>query len=123
MDGDVTDWLVAQWLGSFTPAWFSLHVANPTRAGDIESEVVGGSYTRLTGGFTAYDARTIWLGTPLLWTGMPAVTPTYVGVWNEQFNGQMLASGSLPQPYPIVASGASFALDAYTFAISVGLAA
>ena len=123
IDGEVTDWLVAQWLAFFTPAWFSLHIANPTRAGDIETEVIGGSYLRMSGGFTPYDARTIWLGTNLAWTGMPAVTVTHVGVWNAQYNGQLLSSGGLPKPYAKVPQGGSFALDAYTYAVSVGLAA
>jgi hypothetical protein len=123
MDGEVTDWLVAQWLKSFTPAWFSLHVANPGRAGDIHTEVIGGSYQRMSGAFTSYDVRTVWLAVKLLWTGMPAVVLTHVGVWDLQFNGHLLASGGLPPPFPSVPQGGSFALDAHTFAVSIGLAA
>jgi hypothetical protein len=120
-NGDISDWLVAKWLTDFTPAWFSLHIANPGRAGDIQTEVVGGSYQRMSGAFTSFDARTIWLATKLLWTGMPACILTYVGCWDNEYNGHLLSSGALPPPFPNVPQGGSFALDAHTFAVSVGL--
>ena len=120
MNGDVTDWLVAQWLNSFTPAWFGLHIANPGRIGDIHTEVVGGSYQRVQGVFGPFDARTVWLSNQLTWTGLPACVVTYIGVWDAQYNGHLLSYGLLPGVHS-VGQGQSLVLDANTYAISVGL--
>lgn len=121
MNGQVTDYVAGNWLKDFTPAWFSLHVADPGRAGNIHSEVVGGSYKRLSGAFTPYDARTIWLNVVLTWTGLPAVLITHVGIWDKSINGHLLSSAQLPPPFPDVKQGGSFSLAAKTYAISIGL--
>lgn len=121
MNGMVTDYVAGLWLKQFTPAWFSLHVADPGRAGDIHSEAVGGSYKRLSGAFTAADARTIWLGVKLTWTGLPALVLTHIGIWDHSVKGKMLSCAQLPPPFPSIKQGGSFSLAAKTYAISIGL--
>jgi hypothetical protein len=123
MNGEVTDYVAGQWLKIFTPAWFSLHTSNPAVDGFAESEVVGGSYARQSGAWTVQSARGIWLATKLVWLGLPATRLTHVGVWNLPYNGQLLSFNELPAPGHDVAQGASFQLDPYTYAISIGIAA
>lgn len=121
MNGQVSDYIAASWLDSFTPAWFALHVADPGRAGDIHTEVVGGSYKRLSALWTVGDTRTIWLNTKLTWTGLPAVVLTHIGVWDKEYNGHLLSSAQLPAPFPNIAQGGAFSLATKTYAISIGL--
>lgn len=121
MNGQVTDYVAGLWLKAFTPAWFSLHVADPGSAGDVHSEMVGGSYKRMSGAFAAVDARTIWLNVQILWSGLPAATLTHVGIWDHEVNGKMLSSAQLPPPFPDIRQGGSFSLAARTYAISIGL--
>ena len=85
--------------------------------------MVGGSYSRLSGALSAFDARTVWLASDLIWNGLPNIVPTHIGIWDAQFNGHLLSYGGLPLPYPNVPQGGSFELAANTYAISVGLAA
>src|SRR5215831_4340750 len=102
MNGWVTDYVAGLWLAEFDTAWFSLHVQDPGRSGALESEAVGGSYKRMLGVFSSVDARTIWLDQAILWTGLPALIISHIGVWDAERNGHMTSAALLPPPFPQV---------------------
>lgn len=73
--------------------YISLHTGNPGETG--ASEVAGGSYARQAGSFGAAAAGAVSNDAALLFTGMPASTITYVGVWDALAAGNFLWGGAL----------------------------
>jgi hypothetical protein len=123
MNGLITDYVAKNWLATFlSNTWMALFTADPQTSGAIQSEVVGGAYKRLPVTFEHHaDSRIVWMTTKLVWTGMPAVVLSHVGVCDAHVNGNLLSASLLPPPYPVVRQGSSFILDQYTYAISIGL--
>lgn len=119
----VSDWVASQWLSIFTGdgIYLALCVTDPDRSGLTNSEVVGGSYTRQPATFVHYDIRTVWLSEQVDWGGLPQCTISHIAVCNRFRNGQLLSSSLLPPPAPQVDFGSDFSLDAFTYAITVGV--
>jgi len=76
-----------------TTPYISLHTADPGDSG--ASEVTGGSYARLAGSFGAAAGRAITNDSAILFTSMPAVTVTHLGVWDASTAGNFLFRGTL----------------------------
>jgi len=77
-----------------TATYISLHTADPGDTGT--SEVTGGSYARVAATFgSAAAAKAIASTTDVLFTGMPAVTVTYVGIWSAVSGGTFIWGGAI----------------------------
>lgn len=59
--------------------YVSLHTADPGASG--ANEVAGGSYSRVTGAFSAASNGQSSNTQQLVWTDLPACTITHCGVW------------------------------------------
>ena len=73
--------------------YVSLHTADPGVTGT--SEVTGGSYARQQVAFGAASAGAISNSAIVDFTGMPAATVTYIGIWDAASGGNFLWGGPL----------------------------
>lgn len=71
----------------------SLHTADPGLTG--ANEVSGGSYARQKPTFAAPANKAKALSADVLFTGMPAVTVTHVGMWDAASSGNFLQGAPL----------------------------
>jgi hypothetical protein len=71
-----------------TTVYMSLHTADPGLTG--ASEVTGGSYQRQSVTFAAASNRSAASNADVTFTGMPACTLTYIGLWDAQSTGNFL---------------------------------
>ena len=91
-------------------AFVSLHTSDPGETGS--SEVTGGSYARQ--GDTSFISASGGASSntnDIVYTSMPAVTVTYVGIWDQVSGGTFLFGGSFTQSQPIGA-GENFTIKA-----------
>lgn len=84
--------------GAWTPPaslYVSLHSADPGLTG--QNEISGSSYGRQILWLGAASNKTSSSGSTISYTGMPACTVTYAGVWDASGagSGSFLMSGSL----------------------------
>lgn len=94
--------------------YVSLHTASPGESGTPSGEVAGGSYARA---MATFAAATLGAGTTsntnaLAFTSMPAVTVTFVAVYDAATGGNMLYYGALTTAVAVTAGG--------TFVINAG---
>ena len=76
-----------------TPIKMSLHTADPGTTG--ANEVTGGSYARQNAGYAAASGGACALSATVPFTGMPAVTVAYLGLWSSDGTPLFLHSGAL----------------------------
>lgn len=83
--------------GSYAVAvpWISLHTDDPGANG--ANEATGGSYARqnASAAFAAAGSGACTNDVAVSFTGMPAVTVKYIGVWDDETAGNWLWGGAL----------------------------
>jgi len=87
---NITDYQANLWLKEIQTVWIGLHSSNPNINGDLETEVQGSGYERISVNFTAPDQGLMWNKQDARFKGMPATTVAFIAGWNKQFNGKML---------------------------------
>lgn len=92
-----------------TTPFVSLHTADPGETG--ASEVTGGSYARQAGTFTVPAAGATENTANIDFTNMPAVTVTFVGIWDASSGGNFVWGGALAAS-KTVNSGDTFRITA-----------
>lgn len=102
--------------------YVSLHTASVTdTAGG--AEVTGGSYARQQATFNAASTNggvtTATNDGAISWTNLPAVTITYVGLWDAATNGNLLYWGPLGQARSL-AAGDPFTIQDEQMVITEG---
>lgn len=96
--------------------YISLHTANPGETGT--SEATGGSYARVQAAFGAASSGAVVNSGNIDFTGMPAVTVTHVGVWDDPTAGNHLWNGPLTSSVP-VSAGATFRIATSNLTVSL----
>lgn len=118
MAGRISDAQAHTWLQGLDELWLSLHHENPEVGGAYASEIIGGGYVRQLIPFTSPNTRAIFSDKAVSWTGLPQVTVSYVGAWNAQYNGDIVAFFEIPDPQFLV-SGGRLSYAAGDIAISI----
>lgn len=77
--------------------WVALYTSNPT-AGDVGTEVTGGTYARAAISFNAPSGGAVTNTADVNITGMPAVTVTHIGIRNASTGGNLLYFGAVGAP-------------------------
>lgn len=118
--GRFSDYQVAQWLSNAATNgyWLALHYDDPDISGAYASEIFGGSYARVFSGFTGVSGRVVWNSTPVKWTGLPAVTASFIAGWDAQINGNYLWSASIDGAVKFI-DGSNWTIGAQTIALSI----
>lgn len=102
--GRITDWQAEEWLASIMDnVWVGLHFDNPDIAGEWNSEVFGGGYSRQRASMYQPNDRALWNSNAVIFNGMPAVIVTHVCGWTEQIGGNMRFLIELPEPIRMLA--------------------
>ena len=92
----VIDWIFGtSSMPSTTTAYVSLHSGDPGYTGANEITAGGFSYSRKSVTAGAASGRATDNTNTLTWTNMPAVTVSYVGVWDASSSGNFLWGGQL----------------------------
>ena len=92
--------------------YLALHVDDPTPTGDTATELRGGAYRRCKLTWGAAANRSVVNTSSPLFTGLPAATVTYLGLWDAAVAGHLLASFEIlnsngnPSPFLIPVNGA-----------------
>lgn len=105
MAGKFADEQVHHWLDSLDELWLALHHESPDMSGVYASEIQGGGYVRQKVSFTSPASRAIFSLDAVTWDGLPQVTVSYVGAWNAQYNGDLVAFFEMPDPVYITSGG------------------
>ena len=113
-----SDYFVNTVLGMFNSVWMSLHYANPNLEGALTSEISGGGYIRQSSAFPDASNRTAWLSNAVKFTALPSVTLGFIGLWDSQFNGNIMAAAPMSQPLSIPVGG-SYAIAANSLALFI----
>jgi hypothetical protein len=98
--------------------WVALHSSDPTPAGTIATEVVGGSYSRLQVILTS-PVNGISSNTEELQFGtLPTVSPgiTHISLWDSETDGEMLYYDDIPSV--IINSGDRIRIPAGNFIVN-----
>lgn len=120
MDGGFEDWQVHQWLQEVADAgWISLHYDSPGLDLITRAEIEGGGYTRFKMAFSQPANRTIWSLIDARFTGLLQTRLTHFGVWTDEFQGSLRASGRLPEAVTVL-NGKGYILHAGELALSIG---
>lgn len=113
----ISTYLANKWLDTLRNVSFgvatlyaSLHMDDPGDTG--ANEVSGGSYARRSVTLAAAANKGTSNSAMLEWTNMPAVTVSYVGLWDAATGGNFLWGGQLAQAKTLYAGD--------TFRIAVG---
>lgn len=85
--------------------YLTAHTSDPTAAGLIGTEVSGGGYSRQPVTFSSAASRSTTTTNPQVFSGMPSVTVTHLGVWTAITGGNMILVKMLTTPITIEASG------------------
>lgn len=92
----VIDWIFGTAsMPSTTTAYVSLHSGDPGYTGANEITAGGHTYARKSVTAGSASGRATDNSNLLQWTDMPAVTITYVGVWDLSSSGNFLWGGQL----------------------------
>lgn len=94
-----------------TPMKISIHTADPGTTG--ANEVSGGSYARQTAGYNTASSGACALNATLVFTGMPGVTATHVGIWDSTGTPKFMQGAALSSSVAIGA-GSTFNLTSAT---------
>jgi len=78
--------------------YVSLHSSDPLEVGGGEITSAGGSYSRQLGVFASPGSGETHNQSALVWTNMPALTVSHIGVWDSLSGGNFLWGGSLNAP-------------------------
>lgn len=90
--------------------YLSLHTGDPGETNSPTNEVTGGSYARQAITFNSASGGSKSSNSTATFTAMPAVTITYVGVYDASTSGNLLYSAALSPSRTTVAG------DSVTFA-------
>lgn len=93
-------------------AFLSLHYANPALGGLGAAEFTGGSYVRQPLSLSVVSQRAIHNTNAILFTGLPASTVAYLGIWDA------VAAGILRAYIPVLPTAA--VVSGGQFPVSVG---
>lgn len=118
--GTFDDATVHGWLQDLIDAgmWVSLHYEDPALMGIGRGEISGGGYVRLTSGWSTPASRTTWNLAALAFVGLPAVTLTHFGIWDDDTGGDIKGYGALAQP-KIIGAGQAYRILAGDLALSI----
>ena len=89
---------------SYAAIYVSLHTADPGTTGS--NEVSGGSYNRQPLTLAAPSSMSTSNTNDLIFSNMPAVTVTHIGLWTAATGGTFLWSGALTQARTLSAGDA-----------------
>lgn len=107
-----TDTKVNAWLSDISlSAYASLHYQSPALGGAGLGEISGGGYTRMQINFTTPASRSIWNSNALAWTGLTETTIVSVGIFDDQFSGNLLAYIIIPSFVVVDGSGFNIAAN------------
>jgi hypothetical protein len=115
---NITDYQANLWLAQIQSVWVGLNSSNPNINGDLETEIQGGGYRRISASFTEPDQGLMWNESGLIFSGMPASTVAFITGWNKQFNGKMLWYCEAVEPER-VQTGQKYVVKAGTIAVSL----
>ena len=88
-----------------TPNWLGLHIDDPTGVGVPASEVAGLGYLRQRLAWSEAGSKTCATTNSLAFVSMPALTLTWLGVWDAPSGGNLFLPLRLPAPIPVPLSG------------------
>jgi hypothetical protein len=122
----LSSYAVNQILAQYFPAdashYLALHVSDPTTAGLASTEVSTTAtpvYARKPVAWSAPANRGVYNTRPVQWTGMPAMSIGFLGVWDALTNGNLLASLACAQPLVITAGGQAIYLPPGSIAVTL----
>ena len=114
----LSDYFVDLILQAFQSVWMGLHFTNPDLEGALTSEISGGGYIRQAATFTTPSNRVTWLANSVLFTALPSVTLGYVSIWDQQYNGNILAAAPMLNAQ-VIPAGGSYALADGSLAVFI----
>jgi len=88
----------------YRTVWMGLHLADPTPAGDLTTEMSTGGYMRRKLGFGTPAARSIASTGSVVFSALVGAQVTHFGFWTNQVGQHLLAAQELDTPLVVTAS-------------------
>lgn len=88
--------------------WFALHTSDPGPSGSSATEMTGGGYQRAQLTWSVPANRSVANTNAFKILNLPAATVTHMGVWDDQYAGNLLYT--IPLGTPLVVTAGQFFL-------------